>query len=281
MNKIKLIALDLDGTLLAHDHETLSPANRTALEAAAAKGIEIVVATGRSVSAVAPPVLALPFIRYFITCNGSAITDRAGHVLREAPLLPSVVEGILAHLVPDSRFVVQLCAGQRMIVARKDWERREELHIPSYHLRAFTGGSGLVVDDLLKFAAEEKLPVEKINLPYLPAQEKENIRQWVQQHYGDRTRMVSTMECNLEINDRIASKGWGLLQICDILGIAPETCMAFGDADNDIEMLKEAGLGVAMGNAIEITKQAADFVTTTNAEDGVAYALHHLGIIGE
>lgn len=275
MEDIRLIALDLDGTLLDKDHESLSEANRAALTATAARGIEIVVATGRSVSAVAPPVLALPFIRYFITCNGSAITDREGHVLRQAPLAPPVVEGLLERLTADPRYVVQLCADQRMIVSHRDWERREELHIPSYHLRTFTQGNGLIVDDLCQYAEKPGIHVEKVNLPYLPPEEKESIRAWVQEAYGSKTRMVSTLECNLEINDRIASKGWGLLQICDILHLSPKNCMAFGDADNDIEMLQNAGIGVAMGNAIEPLKAVADYITAPNGEDGVATAIRH------
>ena len=278
MNHIRMIALDLDGTLLSRDHETLSAANRAALTAAAARGIEVVVATGRSVSAVAQQVLALPFVRYFITCNGSAITNRAGDILRSAPLDTDVARKILEHLTPDPRFVVQLCANQRMIVAQKDWDRRVELRIPSFHLRAFTSGSGLVVADLLEYAKDEGISIEKINLPYLPPEEKENIRRWVQQNYGANTRMVSTMECNLEINDHLASKGWGLLQICDYLKIPASQCIAFGDADNDIEMLQNAGIGVAMGNAIEITKKAADYVTRPNYEDGVALAMRHFRI---
>lgn len=69
--EIKLIATDLDGTLLRDDHLTLSPANREALTSAAKAGIEVVIATGRSLAAVAPQVLELPFLHYFITCNGS------------------------------------------------------------------------------------------------------------------------------------------------------------------------------------------------------------------
>lgn len=279
MNPIRLIALDLDGTLLDRDHETLSPQNRAALDAAVEKGIEIVVATGRSISAIAPQVLALPYIRYFITCNGSSVTDRAGTILRRAPLGPAVTDGILSHLCPDPRFVVQLCADGRMIVAEKDWLRREELHIPPYHLRAFTEGSGLVVPDLRDYAQQENIQVEKINLPYLPAEEKEAIRAWVRKNYGGETRMVSTMECNLEINDHLACKGWGLRQISELLDIPLAACAAFGDADNDIEMLQAAEIGVAMGNAIPETKAAADFVTKGNYESGVAYALHALSII--
>ena len=73
--KIKLIAVDLDGTLLRQDHITLSPKNREALTRAADEGIEVAVATGRSIAAIAPQVLELPFLRYFITCNGKIRRD--------------------------------------------------------------------------------------------------------------------------------------------------------------------------------------------------------------
>ena len=94
---IKLIATDLDGTLLRDDHLTLSPANREALTSAAKAGIEVVIATGRSLAAVAPQVLELPFLHYFITCNGSITTDREGHILRAAPLpLDTTLENTLS-----------------------------------------------------------------------------------------------------------------------------------------------------------------------------------------
>lgn len=96
--EIKLIATDLDGTLLRDDHLTLSPANREALTSAAKAGIEVVIATGRSLAAVAPQVLELPFLHYFITCNGSITTDREGHILRAAPLPLDTTLEILEHL---------------------------------------------------------------------------------------------------------------------------------------------------------------------------------------
>lgn len=272
--EIRLIALDLDGTLLASDHETLSPANRAALDAVAARGIEIVVATGRSVSTIAPQVTALPYLRYFITCNGGAITDGGGRVLRQAPLPRETTAGILPHLIGDPRYAVQLCADQRMIVSRADWERREELHIPSYHRRAFTEGTGLIVEDLLEYALRPDIHVEKINLPLLPGAEKEKIRQWLQVHFEKETRVVSTMPFNLEINDRMACKGWGLMQICDILHLSPKCCMAFGDADNDVEMLRSAGLGISMGNAVPEAAAAARYSTLSNDEDGVAAGIN-------
>ena len=258
--EIKLIATDLDGTLLRDDHLTLSPANREALTRAADAGIEVVVATGRSLAAVAPPVLELPFLRYFITCNGSITTDREGHILRAAPLpLPTTLE-ILDYLGGMKELVVQLYADQKMYITRTDWERREGIHLPAFHLKVLFSDSH----------------VEKINLPYLLPKQKSEIKAWLAQRYGDRVRAVSTMECNLELTDRDGSKGAALGALCDSLHIPTEQAMALGDAGNDIGMLQTAGIGVAMSNAIPEVQAAADWITLSNEEDGVAHAIHSL-----
>ena len=277
--EIKLIATDLDGTLLRNDHMTLSPANREALTRAADAGIEIVVATGRSLAAIAPPVLELPFLQYFITCNGSMVTDRSGHILRAAPLpLPTTLE-ILDYLGSKKELVVQLYADQKMYITRTDWERREVIHLPAFHLKALFSDDESVVESLAERARRPHSHVEKINLPYLLPEQKSEIKAWLAQRYGDRVRAVSTMPCNLELTDRDGTKGAALGALCDILHISTKQAMALGDADNDIGMLQTAGLGIAMSNADPAVQQAADYVTLTNEEDGVAHALHRfLGV---
>ncbi len=280
MAPIKLIALDLDGTLLMDDHETVSPANRAALDEAAAHGIHVVAATGRSLSAVAPAVRAIPYIRYFITCNGSSVTRRDGTVLRRAALPYDITEEILAHLEREEpELLVELCAGGQMFLSRAHWERREELHLPPYHLHAFRSGTGVVVENIRHYAEPNAFPVEKVNLPFVTPEQKASVKAWGRERFGDALRMVSTLPYNLEINDRRASKSWGLRQVCEILGLSPAECIAFGDADNDTDMIKLAGIGVAMGNALDEVKAAADFVTRRNEEDGVAFAVRHLGVI--
>lgn len=274
--EIKLIATDLDGTLLRDDHLTLSPANREALTHAADAGIEVVVATGRSLAAVAPQVLELPFLHYFITCNGSITTDREGHILRAAPLpLPTTLE-ILDYLGGMKELVVQLYADQKMYITRTDWERREVIHLPAFHLKVLFSDDESVVESLAERARCPHSHVEKINLPYLLPKQKSEIKAWLAQRYGDRVRAVSTMECNLELTDRDGSKGAALGALCDSLHIPTEQAMALGDAGNDIGMLQTAGIGVAMSNAIPEVQAAADWITLSNEEDGVAHAIHSL-----
>lgn len=274
--EIKLIATDLDGTLLRDDHLTLSPANREALTHAADAGIEVVIATGRSLAAVAPQVLELPFLHYFITCNGSITTDREGHILRAAPLpLPTTLE-ILDYLGGMKELVVQLYADQKMYITRTDWERREVIHLPAFHLKVLFSDDESVVESLAERARRPHSHVEKINLPYLLPKQKSEIKAWLAQRYGDRVRAVSTMECNLELTDREGSKGAALAALCQMLNIPTAQVMALGDADNDIGMLQTAGIGVAMSNAIPEVQAAADWITLSNEEDGVAHAIHSL-----
>ena len=152
--EIKLIATDLDGTLLRDDHLTLSPANREALTRAADAGIEVVVATGRSLAAVAPQVLELPFLHYFITCNGSITTDREGHILRAAPLPLDTTLEILEHLTTMGDFAVQLYADQKMYLSRTDWEHRDFIHLPAFHLKTLFSSEESIVDDLMERARQ-------------------------------------------------------------------------------------------------------------------------------
>ena len=88
--------------------------------------------------------------------------------------------------------------------------------------------------------------------------------------------VVQTAAFYLEIIPAVINKGQGIFDVCRALGIRPEEVIAFGDAENDIPMLRAAGMGVAMGNATEAVKAAADMVTLTNNEDGIAAALEML-----
>ena len=88
--------------------------------------------------------------------------------------------------------------------------------------------------------------------------------------------VVQTAAFYLEVIPRVINKGQGIRDICRVLGIDPSQVISFGDAENDIPMLKAAGMGVAMGNAAEPVRQAADLVTLSNNEDGIAAALEKL-----
>lgn len=118
---------------------------------------------------------------------------------------------------------------------------------------------------------KQKNCAEKINVFLADLSDKESLREELSSVEG--LAISSSMYNNLEINAEAATKGNALLWLADHLGIPREETMAFGDGENDISMLKAAGTGVAMGNASDHVKAAADEVTLTNEQDGVAAAI--------
>ena len=118
------------------------------------------------------------------------------------------------------------------------------------------------------------LPVEKINYFFGDQQERARARRALQER-GD-VIVSSSLDNNLEINAPGATKGEAILRLAGHLGLRQEQTMGFGDGENDMTMIRTAGIGVAMGNAVEALKAESDYVTVTNDEDGVADAIEKL-----
>ena len=100
------------------------------------------------------------------------------------------------------------------------------------------------------------------------------IRDLLQEKYGDQLNIVFSKPFFLEATDKNASKGTALLKVAEMYGIKPQEVIAIGDSENDISMIRNAGLGIAVANAKERIKKEADFVTLSNNESGVAYAIN-------
>ncbi|XOQ44812.1 MAG: 5-amino-6-(5-phospho-D-ribitylamino)uracil phosphatase YcsE [Clostridium sp.] len=266
---IQLIAFDLDGTVL-RDDKTISPRTLSALREAVSRGIQIVPATGRFEKMVPKEVLCLPGIRYLLTCNGARVVDLSNQsvIYSRTMTLPDALK-LVRFLVSRGYFVEAYCAG----VSYADSTALPALHaagLPEEFFR-YIDASQTFVDDLLSFLERQGKPIEKFNIPYVPAEERERLKKEILA-LGPYS-ITSSGLINLEINDAAANKGDGLLNLCKKLGVGMESVMAFGDGDNDRNMLKAAGLGIAMGNAEPEIQRDADAVTATNEEDGVACAI--------
>ena len=123
--------------------------------------------------------------------------------------------------------------------------------------------------DFLNFA-----PV-KILMSVQP-EELPQVQRTIAELLPDSLTVVQTAAFYLEVIPKVINKGQGIRDICSVLGIDPAEVISFGDAANDIPMLRAAGMGVAMGNAAEAVKAAADMVTLSNNADGIAAALEKL-----
>lgn len=272
----RLIALDLDGTLLGSDKE-ISPRNRAALAAARERGIVTVIATGRT------PQSARIFSHQVgggpvICCNGAAILDEAGEyvVQRGIPQAPL-------------RRVLELCRQEKLLTECYT-PAGIMLDKPFGHARAYFGwfrgrrsalrslihllwlwylNRMVPVANLVKWAEKPKRPaVLKVMIVGEPAKLR-RLADLVQREIPG-LEISSSGHDNLEITAAGVSKGTGLEQLGARLKIPRQAMIAMGDSDNDLAMLRYAGLGVAMGNASDRVKAVADRVTHNCDEDGVA-----------
>ena len=266
---IKLIALDLDGTTLTDDKH-ISPATRQALEEAAEKGVNVVIATGRTFSAVPEEVFDVKGIRYVMTSNGAAITDlHQGKIIYENYLSPSAVEDIV-ELMAQHDFMVETFVGGTAYIDRRYYEGIRDCKIGYRHME-YVLTTRTPVDNLLEFILENKDRIENVNVNFEFQEDRQMMREKMLQIPD--TTLTTAFDTNLEMGGATTSKAGALLHLEKVLGVKPEEMMAVGDSPNDMAMMKLAGLPVAMGNAKDEVKAIAAFVTDTNVNDGVAKAV--------
>lgn len=275
MEPIRIVALDLDGTLLDSE-KRLSEVNRDALARAAEKGVEIVPTTGRFFGMMPPAVRDLPFVRYAITINGAQVYDRktdTAIVRDEIPL--DMALGVMEVL--DRYDVIYDCYRQNwgwMTAALQekaaDYATNEhylrmvrEFRKPVPELKAHlreTAANG-DVQKIMLFAAnrERSAAIDRLR----------GLSDEIAARFPEIKVTASTWN-NLELNIRTAHKGNALRRFAEHLGLTLENCMAFGDGMNDFTMVEAAGLGIAMANAEPEVKRVAKDMVPSNDEDGVA-----------
>ena len=281
MMTIGLIALDLDGTLL-DSQKNLSERNRRALERCARMGIQIVPTTGRAVDGITREffkmlhtreVRSLPGVNYAISTNGGTVADLArGISLKRCTLSNAKALEVLG-IVKKYRAMYDPYIDGRGISQPAFIEHMEDYGL-SPVIQKMVLSTRDVVPNILHYVTDCKKDVEKVNVYLADVKDIEPLRKELSGVEG--IVISSSLYNNLEINALGATKGIALMWLAGYLGIAPEATMAFGDGENDLSMLEAAGVGIAMGNGLDIAKNAADQITLTNDEDGVADAIERL-----
>ena len=273
---IRLVGLDLDGTLLATD-KSLSAANREALERAAASGVYIVPVTGRPLYGLPSVVEDLDFVRYAITSNGAVIYDREqGTALREYLMTAEKAAEILeAAQLPGT--ICEYFAGGYGHHDDRGWEYLQG-RFGKGPLMSYIRQSRKRVDDVMESMMTCGRGIENISTMSLTHEEQEMIRQKVMMIAG--VRCIIPCPTDLEITSAEADKGTALLQLADLMGIRRDEVMAMGDGDNDYSMMKAAGISVAVANADRRIMEAADHRAPSNDEDGVADAVDRFVLTG-
>lgn len=266
---IKLIALDLDGTTI-NDDKVISERNRRALQKAADKGVNIVIATGRPYCALPQDVFDLGSVRYVLTSNGARITDlKEQRAFYENCLSPLATEKAV-ELLKDKKYVIE-CFVDGVAYIDGSYYHEVEKSGMSFRDVEYILNTRKPVDDIYGFMLENKGRLENINVNFEDVREKPTMKEKLMQL--PEATITSSFPHNLEIGGATTSKAEALMQMGKLLGVEPEEMMAVGDSPNDMAMLSVAGLPVAVGNALDEVKAIAKYVAPTNHEDGVADAV--------
>ena len=275
MPDIKIIALDLDGTLL-DSQKRLSSGNREALEQAAAKGILVVPTTGRFFGMMPQEVRDLPFVRYAITINGAQVYDRETDtaIVRDEIPLATALE--IMRLLDRHDVIYDCYRGNWGWMTAALQDKAADYATNEHYLkmvRAFRKPVPDLKRHLQETAAEGD--VQKVML-FATNRDREvagrclaAITREINERFPE-IKVTSSTWNNIELNISTAHKGNALRRFAEHLGLTLENCMAFGDGMNDFTMVEAAGCGVAMANAEPEVKRVAGIVTDSNDEDGVA-----------
>ncbi|MFD2044959.1 Cof-type HAD-IIB family hydrolase [Ornithinibacillus salinisoli] len=238
MSEVKLVALDMDGTLLNMDEE-VTDYTKQVITQALDKGIHVVLSTGRWLQSCYPYAETLNLSSYLVTCNGGEIWTMKKELLEQHLLDASTVE--------------------------KMWQLGEEIGVKMWMISTENVYHGERPEDFfqhrwLKFGCDSF--------------DKDKLDRMVKElSYMNGLELTNSLPTNIEVNPKGVSKASALKKVCRELGITMDHVMAVGDSLNDIKMIQEAGVGVAMGNAQDAIKKVANYVTDTNNNNGVAKAI--------
>lgn len=264
--RIVLFALDLDGTTLGAGGK-LSDFTRQALLDAYKAGIHIVVASGRAFASLPEEVVSLPCVEYAITSNGASVYDvRRKERIQGYYLKRTAVEGLLSIAQQAGVMVEGFVAG--VPYAQRDYVEDPMRFGASAYSVDYVKRTRKPVENIFDFLLKHGDELDSLDLIVGDLGLKEELRSRILKDVKE-IYLTSSVATLLEISDVHAGKASGLRFLAEYLGIAQEETAAFGNAENDVDMMRWAGIGVAVANSPEDVRAAADEVTAANDEDGV------------
>lgn len=261
----KLMAIDMDGTLLKDD-KTISDKTKEALKKAADSGVKIVLTTGRPIQGIINYLNELELTGkddYVIGLNGALICKTSDYsVLSSNETLKGSDLKYIYNKVKDLKVHVHAYTrNEDLVDAESKYSRGDEKRI---HLKARVVDIPSEVkddDEILKVLLEEEKDV------------LDRITPLISEELLEKYSMFRSLDFIIEFMKKGCTKANGIEKLAKHLGIKKDEIIAAGDAANDKEMIEYAGLGVAMGNSMDEIKQVSDFITKSNEEDGIAYVI--------
>ena len=265
MTKIqcRLVALDLDGTLLNSNH-IVTNRNCGALQDLSEEGVIVVLVSGRMHQSILPISDQLGLENPIISYNGGMVKHaKTGEVYHHAPIPTATAMELVAYC--DKRGLhLNFCLDDQLYIrAANQWSELYESR---------TGVSATPVGDLRQLIGGKPTKMQVVDTP----EEIEHLLVDFQRDFGERLYVTRTQIEYIEFMNRKVSKGPALTALAAQVDIPMNLVVAFGDGYNDESMLRVAGFSVAMGNSVDEIKACADYTTETNDNDGVAQAVERL-----
>lgn len=255
---IKAAFFDVDGTLLSHKSKSVPQSARNALDKLKAAGIRCIVATGRQIQEMDKlPVKDLSFDGY-ITLNGQLILDGQKRMLHGTPILGET-RAYLLKLFREHSIPILMVQQDRVF-----------LNFVDERVRLVQAAISSAIPPLGEYEGGDI---------YQACVYMADGDDWILEPIADACVMTRWSIGGVDVIAKGGGKLTGIRRYLEENGLKPEEVIAFGDGENDMEMLQYAGIGVAMGNADEEVKAVADYVTADIDDDGIEKALRHFGLM--
>ena len=261
----KLMAVDMDGTLLKDD-KTISNKSKEAIKKAVSLGVKIVLTTGRPIQGIVNYLDELELTGkddYVIGLNGALVCKTIDYSVLSSngTLKGKDLKHIYDNVKKLNTYVHSYTRNEDLVNAESKFSRGDEKRV---HLKVRVVDFSIDIqddDEILKVMLEEEKDVLDRITPLIPKE--------LYEEYS----VFRSVDYMIEFMKKGCTKATGVEKLAQHLGISQDEIISIGDAINDKEMIEYAGLGVAMGNSMNEIKNIANFITKTNEEDGVAYAI--------
>ena len=262
MNNIQLLVFDVDGTLVDQSKQTVEDSAIKSINEARAKGYHILIATGRSFFFIHQDVRERINTEYYVTVNGACLTNSHGQIISTHEFSKETLE-----------LVIDYCAKNNFPLGIKYDDHIGVYGDYEFFLKNYNGYQDFAIDHLIddndKDSLNSSIP---LGVYAFAPTSKVSEMQALMPSLNFIPTDFNTIEAVKNGVDKIKT----VEEVIDLLDITWDNVIAFGDGNNDVEMLKKAKIGVAMGNANDYVKSQADFVTSHILDDGIANAIKHL-----
>lgn len=267
--RYKMIAVDMDGTLLKSD-KTIHQDSVRDMQTAGANGIHVVYCTGRALSELQSYFKVLPTVKYAICYSGAIVYDcMKNRCIYRAEIEQKLIKKIV-ETAKKKKAMVHFLTERESIVASSD-----VMHMDDFHMGIYQPMFMEVTRKVRDMEEESKLhdSIAKVNLYFRSAEDRSD-------GYDELKQLPLTFafaeKASLEMTALGVNKATGLERLAEYLQIPLSQVVGIGDADNDRDMLRKVGFSVAMGNAGDDIKDGCDFVTKDNDHNGVGEAIQHI-----